>query len=293
MELQAYHAYLAGTPLPTAPQFDAFAQHVANAHSWYKHLDLVHGAEVVVFLDPRAGGGFDEHQPRLHHAWKTRAEYLERFGHLAYMWRHGDCLDAPFATDYALNATVEQTGPDTFTLVNRRETPTLALPHEIMEQCNFRMYPFVCNTKALRHRFEEELHAMGRGAIDHPCKDLLIAALRACEATDYSAASLRKRFADHRDFDRERHRLYKRGIIEILRETYGSEPALYQQALDRRGLSDECATGTLSDWENDYLRVDRAAQMALGKLSAHEADKIHRALGRLREHLVAAGLSAA
>ena len=128
MKLQGYYAYLAGTPLPTDLQFDAFAQHVADAHSWYKHLDLVHGAEVVVFLDPRAGGGFDEQQSRLHHTWKTRTEYLEHFGHLAYMWRHGDCLDEAFETDYALSAMAEQTGPETFTLVNRRETPILTLP---------------------------------------------------------------------------------------------------------------------------------------------------------------------
>ena len=49
--------------------------------------------------------------------------------------------------------------------------------------------------------------------------------------------------------------------------------------------------GAAVRWEEDYIRVDRAARMALGKLFAHERDKIRRALGKLREHLVAAGLS--
>ena len=45
-------------PLPTDEQYRAFAEHVGGeAHSWYKHLPLLTGAQFVVFLAPDSGIG--------------------------------------------------------------------------------------------------------------------------------------------------------------------------------------------------------------------------------------------
>jgi hypothetical protein len=268
MNLQEYYSYLKDTPLPTEPQFAAFAAYVAHAHSWYKHLDLFRGARVVVFLDPRAGGGHDEQQPRLHHTWTTRKEYVERFGHLAYTWRHGGQPDSAFETDYALSATASEVGPSQFTLVNRRETPALQLPSEITTECGFRMYPFACDNGLLLHRFDAELRAMAQGAVDHPCKDLLVAVLRASDAHDRASDVLRKAM----DGERNRH-------------------APYEEMSRLQAIGEAGSTDALNDWQMAWIRTDRERVAAWRRLFDHERTTIRGALDKLRKHLVTAGLS--
>lgn len=192
MNLQEYYSYIQRMPFPTESQFAAFTEHVATAHSWYKHLDLFRGAQVIVFLDPCAGGGFDDEQPRLHHTWKTRGEYVECFGHLAYMWRHGGRPHAGFATDYQLSATAEFNGSNSVTFVNKRETPMLQLPSEIQRECSFRLYPFAVDNGVLLYRFEAQLRAMATGKLDHPCKDLLVALLHASDKYGRASDALPK-----------------------------------------------------------------------------------------------------
>lgn len=179
MKLEEYYAHLAGTPMPTAEQRERFSSHVLNAHSWYKHLDLFHGAMVVIFLDPLAGGGFDEERPRIHHTWKTRAEYLRRFGHLSYMWRvdggdSDDEYEPHFSTDYQSNPIFFEKIPGVLQALDPRPTPVLNLPDPIQRDCSFRMYPFACDRRMLYRRFEQQLLAMDRGELDHPCKALLV-----------------------------------------------------------------------------------------------------------------------
>jgi hypothetical protein len=77
---------MAALPWPSEAQRAAFADQVAGAHSWYKHLPFDAPTEFVVFLADDAGGGF-ETQKRLHHGWKTTAEYRRRFGLLDFAWR--------------------------------------------------------------------------------------------------------------------------------------------------------------------------------------------------------------
>lgn len=77
-------------PLPTKEQYEEFAQHICWAHSWYKHIPLLEGAEFVFFLSKQAGKGYSKEQPRLHYGWKTTEEYQRRFGHLDYMYRFAD-----------------------------------------------------------------------------------------------------------------------------------------------------------------------------------------------------------
>ena len=73
-------------PLPTPKQYEQFARHVCWAHSWYKHIPLLQGAEFIFFLSEEAGVGYPEERPRLHYGWKTTREYRDRFGYLDYMW---------------------------------------------------------------------------------------------------------------------------------------------------------------------------------------------------------------
>ncbi len=74
-------------PQPTQEQCKEFAQHVCYAHSWYKHIPLIEGAEFVFFFSQEAGKGYSKDKPRLHYGWKTTDEYQRRFGCLDYMYR--------------------------------------------------------------------------------------------------------------------------------------------------------------------------------------------------------------
>jgi hypothetical protein len=74
---------------PRDEQIEAFVEHLCWAHSWYKHLPFDDSARFVVFLAADAGGGF-ETQKRLHHGWKTTAEYREEYGLIDYAWRLPD-----------------------------------------------------------------------------------------------------------------------------------------------------------------------------------------------------------
>ena len=97
-------------PLPTPSQQAAFARHLCCAHSWYKHLPLVEGAEFVIVLAEDAAAGFTEASPAPHFGWRTAAEYRERFGGLDYLRRlddgcwHRDFHPAPPAPTAAQRA---------------------------------------------------------------------------------------------------------------------------------------------------------------------------------------------
>ena len=73
-------------PIPADSQWNAFAAHLAAAHSWYKHLPLFDGGEFVVFLAPDAGRGYPLEHPKLP-TENTREGYLRAFGHLDYIYR--------------------------------------------------------------------------------------------------------------------------------------------------------------------------------------------------------------
>jgi hypothetical protein len=110
-------------PRPTRAQRAAFARHVCGAHSWYKHLSLVRGAELVVFVAPDAGAGYETHA-RIHHTWTTTSEYRARFGHLDYAWRVDP--EAGWQRDGVHPA-------------------ELVLPASVWRDCGFRLFP-QCST---------------------------------------------------------------------------------------------------------------------------------------------------
>jgi hypothetical protein len=90
-------APLLSLPVPTPEQTARFAEHVADNHSWYKHLPFFPpGAAFVFFANPHAGRGVTMDGERFavydvergdyfaHHSRLSTAEYFVQFGHWDY-----------------------------------------------------------------------------------------------------------------------------------------------------------------------------------------------------------------
>jgi hypothetical protein len=88
---------LISLPVPTPEQTVRFADHVANNHSWYKHLPFFPpGASFLFFPNPHAGRGVKAEGERFvvydikrgdyfaHESRLATAEYLARFGYWDY-----------------------------------------------------------------------------------------------------------------------------------------------------------------------------------------------------------------
>jgi hypothetical protein len=89
--------WLKSLPVPTADQTARFADHVADNHSWYKHLPFFPpGASFVFFPNPHAGRGVTAEGERFvvydiepgdyfaHHSRLPTADYVAQFGHWDY-----------------------------------------------------------------------------------------------------------------------------------------------------------------------------------------------------------------
>ena len=96
LSLSEYKALARSPPVPTPLQLRHFAEFVAGAHSWYKHLPLLPArAPLQFFLDPAAGMQLTQaadgsvtaalrDRQGFHYSWLPTAEYRERFGYLAF-----------------------------------------------------------------------------------------------------------------------------------------------------------------------------------------------------------------
>lgn len=106
MGLDAYRSWIADVAPPTDRQIEAFADYVAGARCWYKHLPLnPPGALFQFYIDPHAGMDrvvlasgevrllerTDETEA-FHYSWLTTADYRERFGCLAFACGRGSAL---------------------------------------------------------------------------------------------------------------------------------------------------------------------------------------------------------
>jgi hypothetical protein len=106
MALDAYRRWIVDVAPPTDAQIEAFADYVAGARSWYKHLPLTPpGALFQFYIDPHAGVDRlvnrsgevhlrtrTEQTAPFHYSWMTTAEYRERFGCLAFSSAAGSAL---------------------------------------------------------------------------------------------------------------------------------------------------------------------------------------------------------
>lgn len=281
MTLTEYYALLADLPRPTEAQLKRFAHHVCRAHSWYKYLPF-EGAEFVVFVDPYAGGGFTEAQPRLHHTWGTRAQYLERFGHLSYMFRPWP--SSPFTADYVINARVElKAGVGHY--VDQRITPVLPIPYEIHRDGGFTLYPFAWDNYVFFSRFEEQLRQLSEGHLHHPCESLLI---------DYYRGHVQSNACATRLYDEIKGRYVAgvpcRGQLVALS---GGEPREWDYWWAERkfilGLAREAETrASLSESELAFALAEHEYREAEWRMQKQERAKIAAALNRLMLHVAAA-----
>jgi hypothetical protein len=190
-------ADLRSLPRPTDEQYRQFAEHIANAHSWYKHLPLLTGGQFVVFLSPDAGIGrlvarieggsyrlvtpaegpvFTEDNPRLHYSWKTSEEYRRRFGHLDYAYRSHP--------EYQYGRDVG--GP-------------MHLPAEIWERCTFTLFPYVAGgdsgRNSVRWTHDKAVASLKAGE-SHPQREAVMEWIRLVEEHDAAWSALTKEEQD-------------------------------------------------------------------------------------------------
>lgn len=137
--LTKYVELVADVPLPTQRHRENFADYVAHAHSWYKHLSpYPPGAEFHFFIDPYAGRERkhgtplvrDRTQQGFHYAQIPTHIYRSAFGYLAY-WRSSRNM-VPLVVPRA------DEGPavaprDQIALMSGGNTLTYGLPIEIFE----------------------------------------------------------------------------------------------------------------------------------------------------------------
>jgi hypothetical protein len=102
--LSEYRALIGSLPLPTTSQVRQFAEYVAGAHSWYKHLPLLRAkTPLQIFVDPAAGMQRTQsadgrvrvsHRDRqgFHYSWLPTDVYRERFGYLAFSKSSGSSV---------------------------------------------------------------------------------------------------------------------------------------------------------------------------------------------------------
>ena len=196
------HPDLRSLPRPTDEQYAAFAEHIGEAHSWYKHLPLLTGRPFVVFLaadsgigrlvarltgsgyeliTPAEGPMFTEEHPRLHYSWTTSEEYRRRFGYLDYASRSHDGM---FGREVG--------GP-------------MHLPQEIWDRCTFTLFPYVSGGSgrdSVRWAHEKAVEQL-RAGTSHPLREAVLKWARLAHQHDAAWQSLT---AAERDLVLGRHR---------------------------------------------------------------------------------------
>jgi hypothetical protein len=243
---------LRSLPRPTDEQSTAFAEHVGEALSWYKHLPLLTGGQFVVFLAPDSGIGrlvarldgtgyqlmtppegpvVTEANPRLHYSWTTSEEYRRRFGYLDHARRSSD--GATFGRDGG--------GP-------------MDLPAEVWKRCTFTLFPYVSGGSGLDSVSwaHEDAGQHLRAGAPHPQREAVLEWARLAHEHDESWQSLT-------DAERET-------VLALGRD--GADKTRTTPAIDR------------------YLRIgDELDVVYFERLRPGELAKIRRALDELRAWL--------
>ena len=172
MHLNEYIDEVAVLPLPTEEQIGNFIKHVLGAHSWYKHLPLLNGAKFVFFLASDVGGGYTKENPRLHYSWKTKDEYISRFGYLDYQYQRS--INGPFNRDFGGRVIEDRNGYS----LERLTREFVDLPIEIINLSSTTLYPYASNqdnaVDAITWRVHESSINDILNGSDHPDQELVI-----------------------------------------------------------------------------------------------------------------------
>ena len=152
-----YWDSIARTPVPTEEQLTNFAVDFCNFHSWYKHLNLLHGNAVVFYVNPSVAAGYTEASPRLHYGWKTTEEYRSNYGLL----------------DYAL----QDTGSFPPNRPVKIDGHAYALPPELLANA-ITLYPFCSSdfnaTESIHYDLHKESVAQLKAGAAHPNREQVL-----------------------------------------------------------------------------------------------------------------------
>jgi hypothetical protein len=161
-------AEIRSLPLPSQKQHQGFVRHLRDVHSWYKGLPLLTGGKFIVFLAPDAGEGYPSQHPRLPYG-NTVEGYRRAFGYLDYMYSVKGC---PFERD-GNNSRVF-------------DTTIVVLPPDLIEQCEFVLYPYVSRYEYYQEYWScyEDAIASLQAGTPHPARTQILEWKAAFEAMD-------------------------------------------------------------------------------------------------------------
>lgn len=125
---ETYQQSIQGLPLPTSLQYEQFANHLANAHSWHKHLSLRHGGHFIIFFHPSAGSIYPTQHPSLPFGNHTEG-YRKAFGYLSYMYVSNAHRKLHYSRD----------DEDTF----REGEVVVQVSEEALRTSSFVLYPYI------------------------------------------------------------------------------------------------------------------------------------------------------
>ena len=165
---ETYLAHIRHTPLPTPLQYERFANHITNVHSWYKHLSLRYGGHFIVFLDPQAGKVYPTQHPSLPFGNDT-AGYHKAFGHLSYMYVSNARLKRHYSRD----------DEDTF----REGEMKVQVTEELLTHTGFVLYPYINHNgfDTIFNFYPYDIDALKRGEYTLPHQELFLEFLKRYE----------------------------------------------------------------------------------------------------------------
>ncbi|OJJ19465.1 hypothetical protein BKI52_21905 [marine bacterium AO1-C] len=161
-------------PLPTPLQYERFAAHITNVHSWYKHLSLRFGGHFIVFFDPNAGNVYPSQHPKLPFGNDTE-NYHKAFGHLSYMYVSNARLKRHYSRD----------DEDTF----REGEVNVKITEELLAHTSFVLYPYI-NHNGFDSIFnayidrQHDIQALRKGEYTLPHQDLFLEFMQNYELTE-------------------------------------------------------------------------------------------------------------
>jgi hypothetical protein len=174
--MDEYLKIVSQLPLPTVAQTEAFAKHVTEAHSWYKHLPAFPpGQCFTFFLDPQAGrqiqqrGGPNEFRAmfegykgitqfqmvitditkdtkRVHYSMRLTEDYRREFGY----WHFRTASDEHWGKEPLHVFSIESVALEPESQKPVEVPIPVKVPDELVQQCGCRLTAFIRG--ALKHR---------------------------------------------------------------------------------------------------------------------------------------------
>lgn len=177
---EEYLQTIQGLELPTPLQYERFADHIADVHSWYKHLSLRFGGHFIVFFHPSAGLTYPTQHPRLPFGNDTEG-YRKAFGHLSYMYVSNARLKRHYSRD----------DEDTF----REGEIKVEITEELLQQTCFVLYPYINHNGFdsifnVFHTRQQDIQALVKGEYSLPNQGLFLDFMKSYEQAEEAYENL-------------------------------------------------------------------------------------------------------